>query len=214
MPIIQNIADDERDQILDQVQKLAPIQATVTALLPAFYAMNGNLEPAKRLKIMAFMYKDQYDLLPKKQCILRLADLDKLKMQMSRCISFVRSSNQNLLSASSLRSENSLVRPSRMALLHRRRRQCRHSPECKSERWSKRSKLDRSTCPAPAPAAAAPTDASASQTQPAELAPGMNADGTFDAAAAMHGIKRGLRPENLKLPPNKRAKNALVLVRA
>ncbi len=92
LPIIQNIADDERDQILDQVQKLAPIQATVTALLPAFYAMNGNLEPAKRLKIMAFMYKDQYDLLSKKQCILRLADLDKLKMQMSRCISFVRSS--------------------------------------------------------------------------------------------------------------------------
>nr|CDI55845.1 putative protein [Melanopsichium pennsylvanicum 4] len=204
LPIIQNVADDERDQILDQVQKLAPIQATVTALLPAFYAMNGNLEPAKRLKIMAFMYKDQYDLLPKKQCILRLADLDKLKMQMSRCISFVRSSNPDLAQ----RIVASLGEQSRAAP------QNGTAPAAAGTNAAGSNVLQgpaaNATQPAPVPAlaAAAPPEPPVNQTQAAEPAQSTNADGTFDAAAAMHGIKRGLRPENLKLPPNKRAKNA------
>ncbi|KAJ1018107.1 hypothetical protein NDA16_004974 [Ustilago loliicola] len=213
LPIIQNIADDERDQILDQVQKLAPIQATVTALLPAFYAMNGNLEPAKRLKIMAFMYKDQYDLLSKKQCILRLADLDKLKMQMSRCISFVRSSNPELAQ----RIVTSLGEQSRAA------QQNGAAPTVAGTNAGVPGNANQATAPnamqaapsavpvapapVPAPAAAAASEVAGNQTQASEPAPGMNADGTFDAAAAMHGIKRGLRPENLKLPPNKRAKN-------
>ncbi|EST08681.1 hypothetical protein PSEUBRA_001758 [Kalmanozyma brasiliensis GHG001] len=195
LPIIQNIADDERDQILDQVQKLAPIQATVTALLPAFYAMNGNLEPAKRLKIMAFMYKDQYDLLAKKQCILRLADLDKLKMQMSRCISFVRSSNPELAQriVTSLGEQNRAAQQNGVA-----------PSAAGSGASAVAAPIATQAAPVrtPAAASAAPTEAAS-----VEAAAGVNADGTFDAAAAMHGIKRGLRPENLKLPPNKRAKN-------
>ncbi|SPC66253.1 related to GAL11 - subunit of the RNA polymerase II mediator complex [Ustilago sp. UG-2017b] len=202
LPIIQNIADDERDQILDQVQKLAPIQATVTALLPAFYAMNGNLEPAKRLKIMAFMYKDQYDLLPKKQCILRLADLDKLKMQMSRCISFVRSSNPELAQ----RIVTSLGEQTRAAQQNGAAPAVAPANANQAQVPNAMQAAQSAVPVAPAPVPA-PAEAAGNQTQASELAPGMNTDGTFDAAAAMHGIKRGLRPENLKLPPNKRAKN-------
>ncbi|KAJ9475357.1 SWI/SNF chromatin-remodeling complex subunit SWI1 [Pseudozyma hubeiensis] len=206
LPIIQNIADDERDQILDQVQKLAPIQATVTALLPAFYAMNGNLEPAKRLKIMAFMYKDQFDLLPKKQCILRLADLDKLKMQMSRCISFVRSSNPDLaqrivtsLGEQTRAAQQNGVVPTAPALNA-------SAPQSTSQGTGANATQSTSTT---LPAAAATNETANAQAQGTEAAAGVNADGTFDAAAAMHGIKRGLRPENLKLPPSKRAKNVV-----
>lgn len=207
LPIIQNIADDERDQILDQVQKLAPIQATVTALLPAFYAMNGNLEPAKRLKIMAFMYKDQFDLLPKKQCILRLADLDKLKMQMSRCISFVRSSNPDLAA----RIIASLGDPSRMAAaMSSSNANAPAAPGANTNGSANAPPSTSNAAAVPAPPAAAPAEAGTNVPQGADAAAGAaNADGTFDAAAAMHGIKRGLRPENLKLPPNKRAKNAV-----
>ncbi|CDW99118.1 hypothetical protein [Sporisorium scitamineum] len=204
LPILPNIEDDERDQILDQVQKLAPIQATVTALLPAFYAMNGNLEPAKRLKIMAFMYKDQYDLLPKKQCILRLNDLDKLKMQMSRCISFVRSSNPELAQ----RIVNSFSEQSRTAQPNGVVSLVPGTNALAAQQSINQGATAPSAPPAAVPAPAEAANAQAQDPDAAAAAGVLNADGTFDAAAAMHSIKRGLRPENLKLPPNKRAKNA------
>ena len=207
LPVILNIADDERDQILDQVGKLAPIQATVTALLPAFYAMNGNLEPAKRLKIMAFMYKDQYDLLPKRQCILRLADLDKLKMQMSRCISFVRSSNPELAHRiiQQVGQQARLAQPGAAAQPQQPHQQQQGASQLAPQQGANAGQ------PAPgdqsdaATASQAGTDAAAAGAAGAgdSVNPG---DGSFDAAAATYGLKRGLRVENLKLPPNKRTK--------
>lgn len=96
LPIIENMSETERSQVLEQIKKLVSLKATVVALLPAFLAMTGNIEPAKRVKIMIYMFDDQLALVPKRQCILRLTDLEKLKTQMTRCIGFVRVNDDNL----------------------------------------------------------------------------------------------------------------------
>ena len=96
LPIIESMSETERTQVLEQIQKLASLKATVLALLPAFLAMTGSIEPAKRVKIMICMFDDQLALVPKRQCILRSNDLEKLKMQMTRCIGFVRVNDDKL----------------------------------------------------------------------------------------------------------------------
>ncbi|WFD06117.1 hypothetical protein MVES1_001458 [Malassezia vespertilionis] len=96
LPVIQNMSEQERDEVLEQSRKLGSLKATVTALLPAFLAMTGNIEPVKRVKIMTYMIDDQLALLPKKQVILRLPDLEKLKVQLTRCIGFVRVNDDKL----------------------------------------------------------------------------------------------------------------------
>ena len=96
LPVIENMPESERAQVLDQIQKLVSLKATVLALLPAFLAMTGTLEPAKRVKIMICMFDDQLALVPKRQCILRASDLEKLKTQMTRCIGFVRVNDDRL----------------------------------------------------------------------------------------------------------------------
>ena len=96
LPVIENMPESERTQVLDQIQKLVSLKATVLALLPAFLAMTGTIEPAKRVKIMICMFDDQLALVPKRQCILRASDLEKLKTQMTRCIGFVRVNDDRL----------------------------------------------------------------------------------------------------------------------
>lgn len=96
LPILENLSEEETATVLQQIEKLMPLKTTVAALLPAFLAMTGNIEPAKRVKIMICMFDDQIALLPQKKCILRLSDLEKLKVQMTRCIGFVRLNDDKL----------------------------------------------------------------------------------------------------------------------
>jgi len=96
LPIIESMTESDKSNVFQQMEKLIPLKATVSALLPAFLAMSGNIEPAKRVKIMVYMFEDQLALLPKRQCILRPSDLEKLKIQMTRCIGFVRMNDDKL----------------------------------------------------------------------------------------------------------------------
>lgn len=96
LPVIESMTESEKTNVFQQVEKLIPLKTTVSALLPAFLAISGNVEPAKRVKIMVYMFEDQLALLPKRQCILRPSDLEKLKIQMTRCIGFVRMNDDKL----------------------------------------------------------------------------------------------------------------------
>ena len=96
LPVIESMTESEKSSVLQQMEKLIPLKTTVSALLPAFLAMSRNIEPAKRVKIMVYMFEDQLALLPKRQCILRPSDLEKLKIQMTRCIGFVRMNDDKL----------------------------------------------------------------------------------------------------------------------
>lgn len=114
LPVIQDISDEEKNKVFENVQKLVLLQATVSTLLPAFLAMNGNVEPAKRVKIMMYMLQDQLDLAPKGKCILRFSDLEKLKAQMTRCIGFVRASNNQLAQQLITKSSDTLAAQSQV----------------------------------------------------------------------------------------------------
>lgn len=96
LPILSSINEKEKNAVLQQVEKLRPLKSIVAALLPAFLAMTGNVEPVKRVKVMIYMFEDQLALLPQRQCIFSLADLEKLKVQMTRCIGFVRMNDDEL----------------------------------------------------------------------------------------------------------------------
>lgn len=96
LPVIETMTEAEKETVFQQVERLIPLNATVSALLPAFLAMSGNIEPAKRVKIMVYMFEDQLALLHKRQCILRPSDIEKLKIQMTRCIGFVRMNDDKL----------------------------------------------------------------------------------------------------------------------
>lgn len=114
LPIIESIQEEEKAMIFQQVQSLVPLKATVLALLPVFLAMTKNVEPAKRVKIMICIFEDQVALLPQKQCILKLADLEKLKVQMTRCIGFVRLNDEKLaqkIIAKTLSAQTDQARP-------------------------------------------------------------------------------------------------------
>lgn len=114
LPIIESVQEEEKATIFQQVQSLVPLKATVSALLPVFLAMTKNVEPAKRVKIMICIFEDQLALLPHQQCILRLADLEKLKVQMTRCIGFVRLNDEKLaqkIIAKTLSAQTDQVRP-------------------------------------------------------------------------------------------------------
>ena len=69
--------------MLQQVARLEPLEKTVSALLPAFYAMNNNLMATQKLKTMLLILRDQIRMLESRQCILRSTDLEKMKMQMA-----------------------------------------------------------------------------------------------------------------------------------
>ena len=96
LPVIEDIPESEKAIILQQVEQLVSLKTTVSALLPVFLAMTQNLEPAKRVKIMIYIFEDQLALLPSRKCIMRLSDLEKLKVQMTRCIGFVRIHDEKL----------------------------------------------------------------------------------------------------------------------
>ena len=96
LPVIEDIPESEKTIILQQVEQLVSLKTTVSALLPVFLAMTQNLEPAKRVKIMIYIFEDQLALLPSRKCIMRLSDLEKLKVQMTRCIGFVRVHDEKL----------------------------------------------------------------------------------------------------------------------
>ena len=96
LPVIEDISESEKAIILQQVEQLVSLKTTVSALLPVFLAMTQNLEPAKRVKIMIYIFEDQLALLPSRKCIMRLSDLEKLKVQMTRCIGFVRIHDEKL----------------------------------------------------------------------------------------------------------------------
>ena len=90
------MSDTQKEQVFEQIEKIVPLQASVSVLLPAFLAINGNVEPAKRVKIMLYMFSDQLEHMKRGEVILRMNDLEKLKTQMTRCIGFVRLSNDQL----------------------------------------------------------------------------------------------------------------------
>jgi len=96
LPVLSTLSEAEKTKVFEQVEQMTPLKFTVSALLPVFLAMTGNIEPAKRVKIMIYMFDDQLALLPQRQCILRMTDLEKLRVQMIRCIGFVRLNDDKL----------------------------------------------------------------------------------------------------------------------
>ena len=75
LPVIEDIPESEKAIILQPVEQLVSLKTTVSALLPVFLAMTQNLEPAKRVKIMIYIYEYQLSLLPTPKSIMRLSDL-------------------------------------------------------------------------------------------------------------------------------------------
>lgn len=120
LPVLKDMSESQKEHVFEQVEKLVPLQATVSVLLPAFLAINGNVEPAKRVKIMLFMFRDQLEHMKQGNVILRLSDLEKLTTQMTRCIGFVRLSNNHI--AQRLISKGSAYIAAQMQLYSRKAR--------------------------------------------------------------------------------------------
>lgn len=177
--------EDEKEEVLAEVGKLAWVLDTVNALLPVFYAMQHQIEPAKRLKIMAYMFRDQLELLPSRQCILRKADLEKLKMQMSRCIHYVRTSNPTI--------SQFIVDEYKKEAEANRQRQAQQQQSQAQTQGLANNHAGATGLHGIVPSAGQPQMGGVD-------------GGEDDDAAAMHGIKRGLRVEDLRPPPIKRGK--------
>ncbi|WFD41082.1 uncharacterized protein MJAP1_004075 [Malassezia japonica] len=100
-PAIQQMAAQQAQARPPQVAPKAPTaspeknQQTQTKVTPKMLE-DAETVLKRRVKIMIYMFDDQLALVPKRQCILRLTDLEKLKTQMTRCIGFVRVNDDNL----------------------------------------------------------------------------------------------------------------------
>ncbi len=90
------MTEQERAHVLDEVSRLGRLEKTVNDLLPAFLAINNNVIATSKLKSLLLILRDQMDMLPSRRCILRPSDLEKMKMQMTRCVFFVKNTNPNL----------------------------------------------------------------------------------------------------------------------
>ncbi|CAD6568986.1 MAG: At rich interactive domain [Cyphobasidiales sp. Tagirdzhanova-0007] len=86
---IAGIEHAEQDSFIHAVRGLAPMVDKVIELLPVYLAISRQPEGTRRLLIMMFMFKDQFLLLDRREFILRLHDLDKLRHQMQLCWSYV-----------------------------------------------------------------------------------------------------------------------------
>lgn len=167
LPVLKDMSESQKEQVFEQVEKLVPLQATVSVLLPAFLAINGNVEPAKRVKIMLFMFRDQLEHMKQGNVILRLTDLEKLKTQMTRCIGFVRLSNNQI--AQRLISKGSAYIAAQMQLYSRKSRKGDDAKRTRAgggddakdgDRPGKRVKTPVSTSPPATPQKGASTPAS------------------------------------------------------
>ncbi|KAK9899755.1 hypothetical protein P389DRAFT_207384 [Cystobasidium minutum MCA 4210] len=82
-----NPADAET--FVNMAKTLAPMVDRIVELLPLYLAISKQPQGAHRLLVMLFMFKDQLNMLDRREFILRINDLEKLKMQMQRCWAFV-----------------------------------------------------------------------------------------------------------------------------
>ncbi|CEH12674.1 swi snf complex subunit sol1 [Ceraceosorus bombacis] len=202
---VKELAEAEKESIFSHVVSLGDICDQVNALLPAFFAINRNIDAARRLKIMSFMFKDQLDLVPRRQCLLSLGDLEKLKTQIHRCISFVKTSApalaEHLLSSMQAEREQSRASAHWQALQAQQQLQQQPNQPSTMPPALGQQPIGQPQHAQPPPLAPAPT---APIQNIAPAAP--DAPDSDEALASMHGIKRGLRVEDLKPPPVKRGK--------
>lgn len=175
LPVLKDMSESQKEQVFEQVEKLVPLQATVSVLLPVFLAINGKVEPAKRVKIMLFMFRDQLEHMKQGNVILRLTDLEKLKTQMTRCIGFVRLSNNQI--AQRLISKGSAYIAAQMQLYSRRTRKSDDAKRTRAggdeakdgDRPGKRIKTPVSTSPPATPQKGASSPASQAEAMSEEF---------------------------------------------
>lgn len=81
----------------------------IDSLLPIFLAMTSNVEAARRLILMKYMFEDQLTFLGQNKYAMPLENLNKLKEQFSGYFSWVRSQAPNLMNGSPVPAPNNAM---------------------------------------------------------------------------------------------------------
>lgn len=202
----RQFTDEERSHMTAFVKDLCEVCDHCNVLLPAFFAMNGaplESSGAKRAKIMLWMMRDQVAAMRRGESTMSMEDLRKMAHHFQRIISFVKSSNVNVYEhlLKEYRDGRAVGAPS--FILGEtytdgdvKRRQAQELAQQQSQQSNSQ----------PQPQQVPQGDSQGQQSRPqVNLAGALPVD---EATAAQMGIKRGLRVDDLKLPPTKRGKGA------
>lgn len=87
---IENLSEQEKASIREQVNQLRPMCEKLDQLLPIFLAMTANGEATKRLILMKHMFQDQLNVLPQNKFLISLDHMQKLKDHFTKYFTWIR----------------------------------------------------------------------------------------------------------------------------
>lgn len=87
---IENLSEQEKASIREQINQLRPMCERLDQLLPIFLAVTANGEATKRLILMKHMFQDQLEMLPQNKYVISLEHMQKLKEHFTRYFTWIK----------------------------------------------------------------------------------------------------------------------------
>ncbi|KAI9496958.1 hypothetical protein BDB00DRAFT_868804 [Zychaea mexicana] len=86
----QRLSLQERDEITALMERMQPVYQRLDEVLPIYLQLSSNIESAKRMIALKYLYEDQLEILYESRFILTLMALQRIQDQFHSCFAYVR----------------------------------------------------------------------------------------------------------------------------